>query len=106
MTSGDPTLGGERTVRCADGVLQNRTLETDRILLTDVAPIRFLKKKKKKNRNSIRHRPGAWQIDVPGETSSRAYWKIRLKYAKRMSTIRSQDLNYFEHQQSDSEPGR
>ena len=43
---GDQTLGGEHTMQCTDGVLQNCTPETF-IKLTNVIPINLIFKKEK-----------------------------------------------------------
>ena len=39
----DLTWVGEHTIQCADDVLQNRTLKTDMILLTNVTPLNPIK---------------------------------------------------------------
>ena len=44
MVTGDLTLGGKHTVQYIDDVLQNCTLETYTILLTNVAPINLISK--------------------------------------------------------------
>ena len=43
VTEGDLTWGGEHTIQYTDGVLQNCTLETYIILLTNVIPINSIK---------------------------------------------------------------
>ena len=45
LMEGDLTLGGEHTIQYTDGVLQNCTLETYIILLTNVTPNKFNKNK-------------------------------------------------------------
>ena len=42
-TEGDLTLGGKHTIQYTDDVLQNCTLETDIILLTNLTPISLIK---------------------------------------------------------------
>ena len=43
MVTGDLIWGSENTIKCTDDVLQNRTLETYMILLTNVTPIHSIK---------------------------------------------------------------
>ena len=43
VTEGDFTLGGEHTIQYTDDVLQNCTLETYIILLTNVTPVYSMK---------------------------------------------------------------
>ena len=43
MMEGDVTWGGDHTIQCTDGVLQNCTAETYIILLTQVTPINSIK---------------------------------------------------------------
>ena len=48
VMEGDLTCGGEHTIQYTDDVLQNCTLETCTILLTNVTSINSIKNKKKK----------------------------------------------------------
>ena len=51
MMEGDQTSDGECTMQCADDALQNCTLETCLILLTNVTPNKFNKNKLTKIKN-------------------------------------------------------